>query len=183
MLTLLLAYLASSALASVSDCSNGASLFHLTSLSFSPDPTVPGQNSTLLLSMKIPEEITNGTATYSTTYNFIPLKPTTDDLCDTVACPIVPGSLDTRSSYPIDKTLSGSMTLKLEWKELTGRQLLCVSIKTKLGDAAKQVALRGSTDLVLKKHKHKHHHKHKNTRKFPMCPNEWYNASLLNSTR
>ena len=177
MLALLLAYLTSAALASVSDCSNGASLFHLTSLSFSPDPTVPGQNSTLLLSMKIPEEITNGTATYSTTYNFIPLKPTIDDLCHTVACPIVPGSLNTRSSYPIDKTLSGSMTLKLEWKDLTGRQLLCVNVKTKLGDAAKQVALRGSTDLVLKKRKHKH------TRKFPMCPNEWYNASLLNSTR
>ena len=181
MLALLLAYLVPTVLASVSDCSSGTSLLQLTSLSFSPDPTVPGQNSTLLLSMKVPEEITNGTTTYSTTYNFIPLKPTTDDLCDTVVCPIIPGSLDTRSSYPIDKTLSGSMTLKIEWKDLTGRQLLCVSVKTKLGDAAKQVALRGSTDLILKKRKHKHHHKH--TRKFPMCPSQLYNVSLLNSTQ
>jgi len=176
-----LSLLVTTALASVSDCSNGASLFQLTSLSFSPDPTVPGENSTLLLSMKIPEEITNGTSSYSVTYNFIPLKPTTEDLCETVSCPITPGSLNTRSSYPIDKTLSGSMTLKLTWADLTGRQLLCVSVKTKLGDAGKQVALRGSTDLVLKKRKHKHHHKH--TRKFPMCPSQLYNASLLNSTQ
>jgi hypothetical protein len=168
----LLSLFATTVLASVSDCSNGASLFQLTSLSFSPDPTVPGENSTLLLSMKIPEEITNGTASYSTTYNFIPLKPTTDDLCDTVSCPITPGSLNTRSSYPIDKSLSGSMTLKVTWTDLTGRQLLCVSVKTKLGDAGKQVALRGSGLHGRKKNrKHKKHH-------YPTCPNLWYNASL-----
>uniref|UniRef100_A0A6C0K829 MD-2-related lipid-recognition domain-containing protein n=1 Tax=viral metagenome TaxID=1070528 RepID=A0A6C0K829_9ZZZZ len=178
MLALLLAYLVPTVLASVSDCSSGTSLLQLTSLSFSPDPTVPGQNSTLLLSMKVPEEITNGTTTYSTTYNFIPLKPTTDDLCDTVVCPIIPGSLDTRSSYPIDKTLSGSMTLKIEWKDLTGRQLLCVSVKTKLGDAAKQVALRNRQPKLRLRHNHKKHKKH------PMCPNNWYNASLhMNNTR
>jgi hypothetical protein len=140
---LLSTLLVSPVYASVSDCSNGASLFTLTSMSFSPDPTVPGQNSTLLLSMKVPEEINNGTASYSTTYNFIPLKPTTENLCDvTVACPILEGTLSTRSSYPIDAGLSGSMTLKVEWLDLTGRQLLCVSIKTKLGDAGKQVAIR-----------------------------------------
>lgn len=112
-------------------------------MSFSPDPTVPGQNSTLLLSMSVPEEVTNGTSTYTTTYNFLPLTPTVDDLCDvTVPCPIYVGKLDTVSSYPIDASLSGSLTLKIEWAELTGRQLLCVSIKTKLGDATKQVALR-----------------------------------------
>ena len=128
--------------ASVADCSAGKSLFHLTSMSFSPDPTVPGQNSTLLLSMKIPEEIYNGTATYMTAYNSFPLKPTTDDLCTTVQCPIADGYLDTRSSFPIDKSLSGIMTLKIQWADLTGRQLLCVLVKTTLGDAGKQVALR-----------------------------------------
>lgn len=128
---------------SVLDCSSGASLFRLTSMSFSPDPTVPGQNSTLLLSMKVPEEINNGTATYKTTYNFLPFAPTVEQLCGTtVPCPIVEGTLDTRSSFPIDATLSGTMTLRIEWADLTGRQLLCVNIKTKLGDAGKQVALR-----------------------------------------
>jgi len=138
----LFALLFASTEASVSDCSNGQSLFRPTSMSFSPDPTVPGKNSTLLLSMKVPEAINNGTATYSVTYNFIPFQPTVDDLCvTTVPCPINEGSLQTLSTYPIDPSLSGSMTIKVEWADLTGRQLLCVSIKTKLGNAAKQVAL------------------------------------------
>lgn len=138
----LLSLLLASTRASVSDCSNGQSLFRPTSMSFSPDPTVPGKNSTLLLSMKVPEAINNGTATYSVTYNFIPFQPTVDDLCvTTVPCPINEGSLQTLSTYPIDPSLSGSMTIKVEWADLTGRQLLCVTIKTKLGNAAKQVAL------------------------------------------
>ena len=120
--------------ASVTDCSNGDSLFKLSSMSFSPDPTVPGQNSTLLLSMNVPEQINNAaaTATYSTTYNFIPFTPTVDQLCDvTVPCPIKVGILDTYSTFPIDPTLSGTLQLKIEWKD--SRQLLCVLIKTKLG--------------------------------------------------
>lgn len=163
---------AMTALASVSDCSSGTSLLQLTSMSFAPDPTVPGVNSTLMLSMKVPEDISNGTVTYTTTYNFIPLAPTSANLCDTVVCPIASGKLDTVSSYPIDKTLSGSLTLKLVWKELTGRQLLCVSIKTKLGDAAKQVALRHRQPKLRLRHRHRKNKKH------PMCPNDWYNASL-----
>ena len=123
-------------LASVSDCSNGASLFKLTSMSFLPDPVVPGENSTLLLSMTVPEEITvadNAYASYTTTYNFIPFSPTVDPLCDvTVPCPITVGTLHTYSSLPIDPTLSGSLQVKIEWRDMV-RQLLCVLIKTKVG--------------------------------------------------
>ena len=120
-------------------------------MSFSPDPTVPGQNSTLLLSMKVPEDINNGTAKYSTTYNFIPFSPTTEDLCAvTVPCPILSGTLNTQSTYPIDATLSGTLSIKIEWADLTGRQLLCISIKTKLGNAAKQLSLRGSYNQTIK---------------------------------
>lgn len=182
------------AMGSVVDCSAGKSLFQLTSMSFSPDPTVPGQNSTLLLSMKIPEEITNGTATYTTTYNFLPLKPTTDDLCDTVVCPIKDGYLDTRSSFPIDASLSGTMTLKIQWADLTGRKLLCVQISTKLGDAGKQVALpykvqrsnalRGSFNRTrsFKKRKHRNHnahlaHKALVARSKCLLLNKWTNTS------
>jgi len=177
--------------ASVADCSAGKSLFRLTSMSFSPDPTVPGQNSTLMLSMKIPEEINNGTATYMSTYNFIPLTPSTDDLCGTtVNCPIGEGYLDTLSSFPIDKSLTGSLTLKIVWADLTGRQLLCVMIKTKLGDAAKQVALRykslrGQYNRTRshKKRKHRNHkahlaHKALVARSKCLLLNNWTNASL-----
>lgn len=167
--------------ASVVDCSAGKSLFQLTSMSFSPDPTVPGQNSTLLLSMNIPEEVTNGIATYTTTYNSFPLKPTTDDLCDTVACPIAEGYLDTRLSFPIDKGLSGVMSLKIQWADLTGRQLLCVLVKTTLGDAGKQLALRyKSLRGNKKKHRnHKAHLAHKALVARSKCLlGTWANASL-----
>ena len=127
----------------VSDCSNGKSLFTLTSMSISPDPPVRGQNSTLLLSMNVPEEINNGTATYTVTYNFMPFTPTVDDLCGiTVPCPITVGTLDTVSSFPFDDTLSGTIIIRVNWNDLTGRSLLCVSMNLKLGNAAKQLVKR-----------------------------------------
>jgi hypothetical protein len=153
MLGLLLSLLAIAApvYGSVSDCSNGKALLTIDSMSFTPDPTVPGMNSTLLLSLSVPEEITNGTVTYSTTYNYLPLNPTVEDLCGvTVPCPIAVGSLDTVSSYPIGTSLSGSLVLKIEWTELTGRQLLCVSIKTKLGAYDKQLVLRKTKNKICK---------------------------------
>lgn len=131
-ITILSLFVSSSA--TVSDCSKGLSLFKLTSMSFSPDPTVPGENSTLLLSMSVPEEISGGTATYSTTYNFIPFTPTTDPLCDvTVPCPIQVGELSTVSTYPMDTTTTGSLVLTIRWKDINNRELLCVQIKTTLG--------------------------------------------------
>ena len=131
--------------ASVTDCSKGESLFTLTSMSLTPDPPVRGQNSTLRLSMNVPEEINNGTATYTVTYNFLPFSPTVDNLCDTtVPCPITVGTLDTVSSFPFDNTLSGSVVVRINWNDLTGRSLLCVSMNLKLGDAAKQLAKRAN---------------------------------------
>ena len=131
LLTAILALLLS-ANASVTDCSKSTALFTLTFLSFLPDPPVKGENSTLLLSMNVPTEVAGGTATYSVTYNFIPLSPTTEDLCTVVpsGCPIRPGTLDTVSSIPFDGSLSGSITFKIEWKDLSQAQLMCVSIKT-----------------------------------------------------
>jgi len=127
---------------SVSDCSNGASLFKLTSMSFAPDPTVPGVNSTLLLDMNVPSTVTNGTATYATSYNFIPLTPTVDPLCYvTVDCPIQVGTLTTRSSYPIPTGLSGSLQIRISWKDLDGNLLLCVVINTKLVPSNKQLTV------------------------------------------
>jgi hypothetical protein len=103
-------------------------------MSFSPDPTVPGENSTLLLSMNIPQEITAGTVKYSLTYNFIPLTPTIEQLCSqTVLCPIRVGTLDTVSSFPVDPTLSGSLSIRIEWSDPNAVSLLCVAIKTKVG--------------------------------------------------
>ena len=118
-------FLLASVQASVTDCSKATALFDITSLSFLPDPPVKGQNSTLFVSMNVPSQVEGGTATYSVTYNFIPLSPTTEDLC-----PIRPGTLYTVSSVPFDGSLTGSITFKIEWKDLSLDQLMCVSIKT-----------------------------------------------------
>jgi len=112
----------------VTDCSKGSSLFKITSSSFLPDPLVKGQNATLNLAMMVPTEIQGGTAKYSLTYNFIPLTPSIENLCDTVTCPILVGPLTTTSSFPVDPSLSGKVILKIEWKDLANVDLLCVSV-------------------------------------------------------
>lgn len=134
MFSLLLALVAPLVNASVKDCATPDALFKMTSMSFSPDPPVKGQNSTLLLSMNVPSEVVGGTVTYSPTYNFIPLSPTTEGLCTNVpnGCPIRVGKLDTVSSMPFDPSLSGTLVLKIEWKDLSKKQLMCVSVTAKV---------------------------------------------------
>jgi hypothetical protein len=39
------------------------------------------------------------------------------------------------SSIPFDGSLTGSLTVKIEWKNLAGQQLMCVSIKTLISDS------------------------------------------------
>jgi hypothetical protein len=131
----LLAVLAAlNALGSVTDCSKGSSIFKLTSMELIPDPPIRGQNSTLSLSMNVPREVTSGTATYSVTYNYIPLAPVVEDLCTTLPdhCPIKVGQLNTYSSLPFDESLRGTINLKIEWKDTASLQLMCVSINTKI---------------------------------------------------
>jgi hypothetical protein len=84
--------------------------------------------------MTVPQEVLSGTATYSVIYNYIPLTPKVEDLCSTLPdhCPIHPGQLNTYSSVPFDESLSGSITLKIEWKDAANTQLMCVSINVKV---------------------------------------------------
>jgi hypothetical protein len=164
MIARFLSFLALAGLASssVSDCSDGKSLFKVTSMSFSPDPPVVNTNSTLLLTMDVSEEINDGTATYSTFYNYIPFQPTVDPLCETtIPCPIKVGTLDTKSSYPFPN-LSGLIEIKIEWADGQGRSLLCVDINTvvgednqmcMVGDDEKQVSVYQKPVFRLKSHK------------------------------
>jgi len=130
----LTALLAASYASTVTDCSKGASQVKINSMTFQPDPPVKGQNSTLTLALTNPSDILAGTATYSFTYNFLPLTPEVDDLCTQVpdGCPIKAGPLDLVSSYPIDPSLSGTIVAKIEWKDTANVQLLCVSITMKV---------------------------------------------------
>ena len=129
---LTLTALATNTVATITDCSKGTSLFTVQGLGFWPDPAVKNANSTISFAYTVPEPgFTGGTASYAATYNFIPITPTVEDLCKNVACPILPGlyNMSTSSTFP---DLNGQLTIKLEWKDLTGAQLLCAQIKTKV---------------------------------------------------
>lgn len=130
----LLAASYAASLSSVSDCSKGASQVKINSMTFQPDPPIKGENSTLTLDLNLPTDILAGTATYSFTYNFIPLSPEVDDLCSQVpgGCPIKAGPLNLISSYPIDPSLRGTIVAKIQWKDTANLELLCVSITMKV---------------------------------------------------
>ena len=118
--------------ASITDCSKGKSLFKVTGLGFWPDPAERNSNSTVSFAYTVPEPgFTGGTASYTATYNFIPLMPTVEDLCKSVRCPILPGptNMSTSSVFP---NLNGNLDARIEWKSLSGEQLLCALIKTKV---------------------------------------------------
>jgi hypothetical protein len=134
-------YTFASTSASVIDCSAGKSLFSVTSMSFSPDPAVSGQNSTLNLSMNVPEQINDGTATYKITFNFVPVSTNSEKLCDIVPCPIMPGPLSIVSSYDFSGVPSGTIKADIKWVDMNSRNLLCVSISTKTGNDAKQLSV------------------------------------------
>ena len=129
--TLLSLYL-TNAIALIKDCSNPTSLFKFNALGFWPDPAIKNENSTISFAYTTPgPTVTAGTAKYSYTYNFIPLSPTTTDLCTQTTCPIEPGTYNQSSSSTFPD-VSGSLTIKVEWFNPDGAQLLCAQINTKV---------------------------------------------------
>lgn len=119
----------------VRSCSSSGALFKITELHLDPAAPSPGQEVALTLSYEVPEGIlvTDGTSSFEATFNFIPLTPTLQPLCEDVACPITSGAKTntTRSIWPSGVT--GSFTTKMHWNLLTGDELLCVEIGGKLG--------------------------------------------------
>ena len=77
----------------VRDCSSGKSVFKWVSASVTPDPIIPGKDSTISLACEIPAgvTVTGGTAEYGFTFNGIPFSPTFDDIVSDVGCPLTPG--------------------------------------------------------------------------------------------
>jgi len=130
-LTLLSLYL-TNAFSLIKDCSKVDSLFKINALGFWPDPAIKNENSTVSFAYTNPgSAISAGTAKYSYTYNFIPLTPTTADLCTQTTCPIEPGTYNQSSSSTFPD-VTGSLTIKLEWFDAAGKQLLCAQINTKV---------------------------------------------------
>jgi len=118
--------------AAIKDCSKPNSLFKFNALGFWPDPAIKNENSTISFAYTNPgTTVTAGTAKYSYTYNFIPLTPTTADLCTQTTCPIAPGTYNQSSSSTFPD-LTGQLVIKIEWFNAGGEILLCAQINTKV---------------------------------------------------
>jgi len=131
---LILAFLTYDAFASafasskIVDCSSGnPENFVINSLTLSADTVSPGDNVSLGLLYTNPSLVTDGTVTTTVTYNFIPLSPTTEPLCNSVPCPLEPGQHDGSSSIEVPTGISGSVVTKIIWT-VTNIQVLCIQI-------------------------------------------------------
>ena len=132
--------------ASISDCSNGASVLKLTDLALLPDPPQKGKPLDMTVKFDNPgEEIVDGTVTTSVTLNFIPFQPTVEALCTNTQCPLVSGANDRSTSSTWPDNVSGSIVTKIVWESVTGEQLLCIQIKANVGVTPK---LRGMTNYT-----------------------------------
>ena len=72
---------------------------------------------------------TGATATYSVTYNFLPLTPTVDDLCADQKddlCPLAIGLHNSKSNSAWPSGLSGTIVSKIQWKDQDGQEILCM---------------------------------------------------------
>jgi hypothetical protein len=120
----------------VKDCSSGTSVFALNAVGLVPADPTPGETVTLHLEYTVPSgvTVTDGTAKFAATYNFIPLSPTTEPLCQDIPCPLGPGRYmnNTLSTWP--SGLSGTLVSTLTWQDTSGKQLLCISITAKMAN-------------------------------------------------
>jgi hypothetical protein len=106
-------------------------------LVLSVEPVLPQSDYTLYLSGDLSKDVTGGTSKYDVTYNFIPLSPTTNDLCteiknSNITCPLNVGHIQLQSKGTVPTGLSGSVTIKNQWFDLEGIRILCMSFIIKI---------------------------------------------------
>jgi len=126
---------------SVLDCSRPNSAFKITSFSFSPDPAIAGKNSTLIVSFNATEAITSGIVNYGISYDYRPFQYAKVNICDTMKCPINPGKYMRKLTYPFPDSLTGNFRLRVNWKDNSTQELMCVSVRTKVSSYSKQLIL------------------------------------------
>jgi len=106
-------------------------------LLLSVDPVLPQTDYTLLIDGDLSKEVSGGKSEYDVTYNFIPFGPNVQDLCtelkDTnTTCPLKVGNIGIKSKGTIPTGLSGTLTIKNQWFDLTGARILCMVFSIKI---------------------------------------------------
>ena len=116
--------------ASITDC-DPASVFRPTLLTLTPDPPVPGAPSEIALLFTNPGPvITDGQELGTINYNGLPYSYE-QPLCAITPCPIGVGPQERRntSDWP---SMSGKMTVQVNWVGPAKESLLCYKIVAKV---------------------------------------------------
>jgi hypothetical protein len=100
------------------------------------EPVLPQSDYTLFLDADLSQIVNQGTSKYSVTYNFIPLSPTTEDLCTEIAksnitCPLN-NTIASESKGTVPKGLSGTVVIKNEWFDVSNARILCMQFTIKI---------------------------------------------------
>ena len=100
------------------------------------NPKLPVSDYMLSLGADLSKEINSGTSTYDITYNFIPLTPTTNDLCSeinksNITCPLGRGVIGMESKGTIPNGVKGTTVIKNQWFNSDGARILCMKFTIK----------------------------------------------------
>ena len=100
-------------------------------------PELPQTDYTLYLGADLSQEVNQGTSKYSVTYNFIPLSPSTEDLCteinkSNITCPLNVSHIASESKGTVPSGLSGTVVIKNEWFDVSGARILCMQFNIKI---------------------------------------------------
>ena len=102
----------------------------------SVSPQLPVKDYLFDLGADLSKDVTGGTSLYSVTYNFIPLSPTTNDLCteinnSNITCPLKAGVIGIQSKGSVPDGLSGTTNIKNEWFDSNKERILCLQFTIK----------------------------------------------------
>ena len=99
-------------------------------------PELPQTDYMFYLNADLSNQVDNGTSRYDITYNFIPLSPTTNDLCieinnSNITCPLNVGHLSSESKGSVPTGLSGTTVIKNQWFDGSNARILCIQFTIK----------------------------------------------------
>ena len=143
--------------ATISDCSQGLSMFKLTNLGLSPDPPIANQPVLMTVQFNNPgPTINEGTVTTRVTLNGLPFAPTVEPLCSNTLCPLTFGPNDRSATPTWPAGVKGKLATRIEWTDVYNELLLCIEITEKM--SLRQKIIKASqqwNDTILWKYFHK----------------------------
>jgi len=99
-------------------------------------PELPQTDYMFYLNADFSKQVDNGISKYDITYNFIPLSPTTNDLCieinnSNITCPLKVGHISSESKGSVPTGLSGTTVIKNQWFDGSNARILCIQFTIK----------------------------------------------------